>query len=70
MSGSTAGTAVKLLHLRLYKKNVVHELYDAACEARLDFGTFHLKHVAEVDPYTLFLSQGLVSSQRIRDISE
>jgi hypothetical protein len=50
LSGSTVGTAVKLLHLHLYKKNVVHELYDAACEARLDFGTFHLMHVGETDP--------------------
>jgi hypothetical protein len=50
VSGSTEGTAVKLLHWRLYNKNVVHELYDATCEARLDFGTFHLKHVGEIDP--------------------
>jgi hypothetical protein len=49
LSGSTAGTAVKLLHLHLHKKNLVHELYDAACEARLNFG-FHLMHVGEIDP--------------------
>jgi hypothetical protein len=49
-SGSTAGTAVKLLYLHLYKKNVVYELYDVACDARLDFGTFHLMNVGEIDP--------------------
>jgi hypothetical protein len=49
VSGSTAGTTVKLLHLHPHKKNVVHKLYEEACEARLDFGTFHLMHVGEID---------------------
>jgi len=59
VSGSTAGTAVKLLHLRLCKKNMVHELYDAACEARLDFGTFHLKHVGVIHPIHSIFDTGL-----------
>ena len=73
VSGWTAGTAVELLHLHLYKENKVHELYDAACEARLDFGTFHLMHVGETDPiHSIFdIRLGFISVDtwhlRIRD---
>jgi hypothetical protein len=40
VSGSTAATAAKLLHLHLHNKKVVHEINDAACEARLDMVLF------------------------------
>jgi GH43 family beta-xylosidase len=65
---SSGQTATKLLHLHTYKTIVVHKLYDADHEARVNFVNWYLHGMltAEIDPnsFCLVVKPGFISVKK------